>query len=73
MDVLFIKYGTNGRISPIEYLSVTDWNTTIDNNLKSTFQCLNSIPYIKEKGGSVIINSSFNGNRTFSNIGFFCL
>ncbi|PFI81389.1 SDR family NAD(P)-dependent oxidoreductase, partial [Priestia megaterium] len=28
-----------------------------------------SIPYLKAQGGSIIITSSINGNRTFSNIG----
>ena len=40
-------------------------------NLRGTFATVKyAVPYLKEHGGSIIITSSINGNRTFSGIGF---
>ncbi|WP_143521137.1 SDR family NAD(P)-dependent oxidoreductase, partial [Pseudomonas sp. 2995-1] len=51
-------------------MDVSQWDQTIETNLKSTFLFVkHSIPLMKEKGGSIIITSSINGNRDFSNIG----
>ncbi|MDQ0255148.1 NAD(P)-dependent dehydrogenase (short-subunit alcohol dehydrogenase family) [Evansella vedderi] len=70
VDTVFINAGINGTLSAIEELEIKDWDQTIDTNLKSTFLFIKqSIPHMKSKGGSIIITSSINGNRTFSNIG----
>lgn len=70
IDIVFINAGINGTLSSIEEMKTEDWENTIDTNLKSTFLFVkHSIPYLKDKGGSIIITSSINGNRTFSNIG----
>lgn len=70
VTVVAIIAGINGTVSPIEELTEEDWDATLDTNLKSTFLIVkHSIPHMKNHGGSIIITSSINGNRTFSNIG----
>ncbi|MCP3028605.1 SDR family NAD(P)-dependent oxidoreductase [Halobacillus sp. A5] len=71
LDIIFANAGVNGKITPIEDMAVEEWQQTIDTNLKSTFLTVkHAIPHMKEEGGSIIITSSVNGNRTFSNFGF---
>ncbi|WP_438434548.1 SDR family oxidoreductase [Gorillibacterium sp. sgz500922] len=71
LDIVFANAGVNGKIAPIEEMTLEDWDTTIDINLRGTFLTVKyAIPYMKEKGGSIIITSSINGNRVFSNFGF---
>ncbi|GGC88455.1 3-ketoacyl-ACP reductase [Thalassobacillus devorans] len=70
IDVVFDNAGINGTFAPIEDMETDDWEQTIHTNLKSSFLFVkHSIPYMKESGGSIIITSSINGNRTFSGIG----
>lgn len=70
IDIVFANGGINGVLAPIEDLTTEDWDNTINTNLKGTFHTIKyAIPYLKEKGGSVIITSSVNGNRIFSNFG----
>ncbi|WP_445492443.1 SDR family oxidoreductase [Niallia sp. 03133] len=70
IDIAFVNAGINGRVAPIETLSPLDWNTTIETNLRSTFLTVHyCVPFMKKNGGSIVITSSINGNRTFSNIG----
>ncbi|OIK04420.1 SDR family NAD(P)-dependent oxidoreductase [Bacillus sp. MUM 13] len=71
IDFVFANAGINGVIAPIEDISADDFDTTIHTNLRGTFLTLKyAIPYMKEKGGSIAITSSINGNRTFRNFGF---
>ncbi|WEG13542.1 SDR family NAD(P)-dependent oxidoreductase [Pullulanibacillus sp. KACC 23026] len=70
LDVVFANAGINGEVAPIEDLKPEDWELTISNNLTSTFLTIKyAIPHLKTKGGSVIITSSINGNRTFRGFG----
>ncbi|MDO6658280.1 SDR family NAD(P)-dependent oxidoreductase [Anaerobacillus sp. 1_MG-2023] len=70
IDILFNNAGINGTLNPIEEMKVDEWDQTIETNLRSTFLMVkHTIPYMKEDGGSIIITSSINGNRTFSNFG----
>ncbi|MEK3865317.1 SDR family NAD(P)-dependent oxidoreductase [Paenibacillus sp. FSL H7-0716] len=70
IDIVFANAGINGTWSPIETLEIEDWDQTLDTNLRSTFATVKyAIPLMKENGGSIIITSSINGNRVFSNIG----
>jgi NAD(P)-dependent dehydrogenase (short-subunit alcohol dehydrogenase family) len=70
LDIVFANAGINGKVAPIEDLTAEDWDHTHSTNLKSTFLTVKyAIPRMKEKGGSIIITSSINGNRTFSNFG----
>ncbi|KHE72777.1 SDR family NAD(P)-dependent oxidoreductase [Halobacillus sp. BBL2006] len=71
LDAIFANAGINGKITSIEAMTVEDWDQTIETNLRSTFLTVkNAIPYMKKEGGSIIITSSVNGNRVFSNFGF---
>lgn len=70
VDIVFANGGINGRFAPIEDLEPTDWDQTLETNLKGTFLTVkHAIPYLKENGGSIIITSSINGNRTFTGFG----
>lgn len=70
IDIIFANAGINGTWAPIETLEIEDWDQTLDTNLRSTFATVKyAIPHMKENGGSIIITSSINGNRVFSNIG----
>lgn len=70
LDFVFVNAGMNGKLSPIEDFDPDDWDATITNNLKSTFLTVKyAIPHMKEAGGSIVITSSVNGNRIFSNFG----
>ncbi|WP_405111966.1 SDR family NAD(P)-dependent oxidoreductase [Paenibacillus sp. FSL K6-1217] len=71
LDVVFANAGINGAMTPIETMDIESWDQTIQINLRGTFATVKyAIPHLKEKGGSILINSSINGNRVFSNIGF---
>ncbi len=70
IDIVFANAGINGVWAPIEEITPEDWNTTISTNLNGTFYTVKyAVPYLKKQGGSVIITSSVNGTRTFSNTG----
>ncbi|OBZ14511.1 3-oxoacyl-[acyl-carrier-protein] reductase [Bacillus sp. FJAT-27264] len=71
LDIVFANAGINGALAPIETMDIESWDQTIQINLRGTFATVKyAIPYLKEKGGSIVITSSINGNRVFSNIGF---
>lgn len=70
LDVVFANAGINGVWAPIEELAPEEWNKTIQVNLTGTFLTVKyAVPYLKKQGGSVIITSSVNGTRIFSNTG----
>jgi NAD(P)-dependent dehydrogenase (short-subunit alcohol dehydrogenase family) len=70
LDIVFANAGINGVWAPIEDLTYADWSKTIDINLTGTFLTVKyAVHYLKRNGGSIIITSSINGNRTFSNTG----
>ncbi|GAA4708130.1 SDR family oxidoreductase [Brevibacillus fulvus] len=70
IDIVFANAGINGTLAPIEEMPPDAWDQTLDTNLKGTFLTVKyAIPYMKQTGGSIIITSSINGNRTFSGFG----
>lgn len=71
LNIVFANAGINGVWAPLEELRPTEWDKTLDTNLKGTYLTVHyAIPYLKEAGGgSVIITSSVNGTRTFSSPG----
>lgn len=70
IDIVFANAGVNGVWAPIEELTPKDWDTTLGINLKGTFLTVKyAVPYLKKRGGSVIVTSSVNGTRIFSNTG----
>ncbi|MHB1293673.1 MAG: SDR family oxidoreductase [Anaerolineae bacterium] len=70
IDIVFANAGINGVWAPLEDLEPEEWDKTLDINLKGTFLTVKyAVPYLKKRGGSVIITSSVNGTRIFSNTG----
>jgi NAD(P)-dependent dehydrogenase (short-subunit alcohol dehydrogenase family) len=70
IDIVFANAGINGVWAPLEELEPDDWDKTLDVNLKGTYLTVKyALPYLKTQGGSVIITSSVNGTRMFSNTG----
>lgn len=70
LDIVFANAGINGVWASIEELTPDDWDQTLDINLKGTFLTIKyAVPHLKQRGGSVIITSSINGTRVFSNTG----
>ena len=71
LDIVFANAGINGVQAPIEELKPEDFDKTIRNNLHGTFFTIKcAVPYLKKQGkGSIIVTSSINGTRVFSNSG----
>lgn len=70
IDIVFANAGINGVWAPLDELEPEEWDKTLGINLRGTFLTVKSaLPYLKRQGGSVIITSSVNGTRMFSNTG----
>jgi NAD(P)-dependent dehydrogenase (short-subunit alcohol dehydrogenase family) len=70
LDIVFANAGMNGTWAPLDQLRIEEWDHTIRVNLSGTFYTIKaSIESLKKRGGSVIITSSVNGTRMFSNSG----
>lgn len=70
LDIVFANAGVNGLWAPIEEISPEDFAKTININVNGTFHTLKyAYPYMKERGGSMIVTASINGTRVFSNTG----
>jgi NAD(P)-dependent dehydrogenase (short-subunit alcohol dehydrogenase family) len=70
LDVVFANAGINGVWAPIEELEPEEFDKTVAINLRGTFLTVKyAVPHLKKRGGSVIVTSSINGTRVFSNTG----
>ncbi len=70
LDGVFANAGINGVWAPIADLEPEEWSHTLTVNLMGTFLTVKyALPLLKVRGGSVIITSSVNGTRIFSNVG----
>ncbi len=70
IDIVFANAGINGVWAPIEELQPEEWDRTLNTNLKGTFLTVKyAVPFLKRRGGSVIVTASVNGTRIFSNTG----
>lgn len=71
LDVVAANAGVNGVWAPLTELSVEEWQHTLAVNLTGTFLTVrHAVPLLRESGGgSVVITSSVNGTRMFSNAG----
>lgn len=70
LDIVFANAGINGVWAPIEELEPDEWDRTLEINLKGTFLTVKyAVPHLKKQGGSVVVCSSINGTRVFSNTG----
>lgn len=70
IDVVYANAGINGVWAPITELEDEEFDKTIAINLRGTFLTIKyAVPYLERQGGSVLVTSSVNGNRVFSNTG----
>ena len=70
IDIVFANAGINGVWASLEDLTPDEWDQTLNVNLKGTFLTVKyALPYLKVRGGSIIVTSSVNGTRMFSNTG----
>ncbi|MDF1754533.1 MAG: SDR family NAD(P)-dependent oxidoreductase [Verrucomicrobiales bacterium] len=71
LDLLVANAGINGTWAPIDELTPEEWQKTIDMNLGGTYRTIHfAVPKMRAAGGgSIVIISSINGTRTFSNEG----
>src|SRR5215212_5699 len=70
LDVVVANASVNGTWAGIEELAVEEFRSTLDINLVGTFTTIKyAVPHLRRRGGSVIVTSSVNGTRIFSNSG----
>jgi NAD(P)-dependent dehydrogenase (short-subunit alcohol dehydrogenase family) len=70
LDIVVANAGINGVWAPLDKLSVPEWDQTLNVNLRGTFLTVReALPLLRKRGGSVIVVSSINGTRIFSNTG----
>ncbi|MEZ6133177.1 MAG: SDR family NAD(P)-dependent oxidoreductase [Planctomycetaceae bacterium] len=71
LDIVYANAGTNGKWAPLEEIAPDEWAHTIAVNLTGTYHTIHSaLPHLRRSGGgSIVITSSVNGTRMFSNEG----
>ena len=70
IDIVVANAGINGMWAPIDDLTPKEWDETMTVNLRGTYLTLHfTVPHLKKAGGSIVIVSSINGNRTFTSAG----
>lgn len=70
LDIAVANAGVNGVWAPIDDLKPEEWEQTVAINLRGTYLTLHhAVPPMKQAGGAIVIVSSINGTRTFSNPG----
>jgi NAD(P)-dependent dehydrogenase (short-subunit alcohol dehydrogenase family) len=70
LDGVFAHAGINGVWAPIEKLTPEEWTQTVEVNLTGTFLTAKyAVPLLKRQGGAIIITSSVNGTRKFTDVG----
>jgi NAD(P)-dependent dehydrogenase (short-subunit alcohol dehydrogenase family) len=68
LNIVCANAGINGMLAPVDDLQPDEWDRTFAVNLRGTFLTVHfAVPHLKNAGGgSIIITSSVNGNRSFS-------
>jgi NAD(P)-dependent dehydrogenase (short-subunit alcohol dehydrogenase family) len=70
LDIVFANAGINGVWTGLEELAPEEWDKTLAINLRGTFLTVKyAVPLLKKNGGAIVITSSVNGTRMFSNTG----
>lgn len=70
LDIVVVNAGANGTWAPIDELTLDEWSQTVAVNLTGAYSTIHhAVPHLKENGGSILIVSSVNGTRMFSNTG----
>ncbi|MEG4445486.1 SDR family oxidoreductase [Microcoleus sp. AT9_B5] len=74
VDILVNSAGM-GYTGSLTETSLADWQSVLDLNLTSVWQCiLGVLPSMRDRGSGIIINvSSIAGNQTFPNWGAYCV
>jgi NAD(P)-dependent dehydrogenase (short-subunit alcohol dehydrogenase family) len=70
LDIVWANAGINGVRAPVDEIKPEEWDETLETNLRGTFLTAKyTVPHLKERGGSLLITSSINGNRKFTSTG----
>jgi NAD(P)-dependent dehydrogenase (short-subunit alcohol dehydrogenase family) len=70
LDLVFANAGVNGTWAPIDQITPDEWDQVMQVNLRGTYLTVHfAVPHLKKRGGSIVITSSVNGTRMFSNVG----
>lgn len=70
LDVVVANAGINGVWAPLDDLELDEWERTLRTNLTGTFLTVkHALPLMRRTGGSIVVVSSVNGTRMFSNTG----
>jgi NAD(P)-dependent dehydrogenase (short-subunit alcohol dehydrogenase family) len=70
LDIVVANAGINGVWAPLDRIEVNEWDETLGINLRGTFLTVkHAFPLLRKNGGSVVVVSSINGTRVFSNSG----
>jgi NAD(P)-dependent dehydrogenase (short-subunit alcohol dehydrogenase family) len=71
LDIAIANAGINGVQAPIDEITPEEWDATMNTNLRGTYLTLHlAVPHMKKAGsGAIVIVSSINGTRCFSNAG----
>lgn len=71
LDIVFANAGINGVWAAIDEITPEEWDQTVAVNLRGTYLTAHlTVPHLRQAGGgAIIVTSSINGTRTFSNTG----
>jgi NAD(P)-dependent dehydrogenase (short-subunit alcohol dehydrogenase family) len=70
IDIVHANAGINGVWARIEDISPEEFDETIAVNLRGSFLTIKfAVPFLKRQGGVILLTSSVNGTRIFSNSG----
>jgi NAD(P)-dependent dehydrogenase (short-subunit alcohol dehydrogenase family) len=73
VDILINNAGI-GSFTPVELMTIEEWNRTLNTNLTGVFNCCHeAIPMMKKRGGGYIINiGSLAGKEAFAGAAAYC-
>jgi NAD(P)-dependent dehydrogenase (short-subunit alcohol dehydrogenase family) len=70
LDIVIANAGINGLWAPLEEITPDEWDRTLGVNLRGTYLTVRAaLPLLKKAGGAIVVVSSVNGTRMFSNTG----
>lgn len=70
IDGVFANAGIIGTMAPIEELRPDEWRRTLAIGLDGVFHTLHAaVPYLSERGGSIVVTASITGTHSFATEG----